>query len=110
MGVDCKQARREVPSALFWVASVLAISSLVLTSVSAQTRIPSQTRVYTIHEYSYDTTLQLGQLHGVTIAKGCLSPVCDGEATDCRIELGYNDDLGDSIRVLATSSASGAPL
>jgi hypothetical protein len=40
-------------------------------------------------------------LHGVTIAKGCVSPLCEGETTSCDIQLGYNDDFGDTIKVLS---------
>ena len=39
-------------------------------------------------------------MHGIMIAKGCRGPVCDGEKTDCIIEFGYNDDFGDTIRIL----------
>ena len=39
-------------------------------------------------------------LHGVTIAKGCVSPLCVGETTSCDIQLGYNDDFGDTIEIL----------
>ena len=46
-------------------------------------------------EYAY------GQgLHGITIAKGCVSPLCEGEITDCDVQIGYNDDFGDTIRIL----------
>ena len=40
-------------------------------------------------------------LHGVTIAKGCVAPLCEGETTSCDIQLGYNDDFGDTIKVLS---------
>ncbi|UCC31979.1 MAG: hypothetical protein JSU86_06805, partial [Phycisphaerales bacterium] len=40
-------------------------------------------------------------LHGVSIAKGCVSPLCVGETTSCEIQLGYNDDFGDTIKILA---------
>lgn len=40
-------------------------------------------------------------LHGITIAKGCVSPLCEGETTSCDIQLGYNDDFGDTIKVLS---------
>ncbi|UCE61550.1 MAG: hypothetical protein JSU63_07325, partial [Phycisphaerales bacterium] len=40
-------------------------------------------------------------LHGVTIAKGCVAPLCVGETTSCDIQLGYNDDFGDTIKVLS---------
>lgn len=40
-------------------------------------------------------------LHGVTIAKGCVSPLCVGEMTSCDIQLGYNDEFGDTIRILS---------
>jgi len=39
-------------------------------------------------------------LHGITIAKGCVSPLCVGETTSCEIQLGYNDDFGDTIEIL----------
>lgn len=38
-------------------------------------------------------------LHGVSIAKGCVSPLCVGETTSCDIQLGYNDDFGDTIKI-----------
>lgn len=40
-------------------------------------------------------------LHGITIAKGCVSPLCVGETTKCDIKLGYNDEYGDTIEILA---------
>jgi hypothetical protein len=40
-------------------------------------------------------------LHGVTIAKGCVAPLCEGETTSCDIQLGYNDDFGDTIKILS---------
>ena len=40
-------------------------------------------------------------LHGVTIAKGCVSPLCVGETSDCDVRIGYNDDFGDTIEILA---------
>ena len=42
-----------------------------------------------------------GGQHGIAVAKGCLSPMCDGEATMCEIAFGYNDDFGDTIRIHA---------
>ena len=40
-------------------------------------------------------------LHGITIAKGCVSPLCEGEITNCDVRIGYNDDFGDTIKILA---------
>ena len=41
------------------------------------------------------------QRHGVSIAKGCVSPSKVGDTTLCEIELGYNDDFGDTIMIVA---------
>jgi hypothetical protein len=38
-------------------------------------------------------------LHGATIAKGCNSPKSPGDTTDCSIQVGYNDQGGDTISV-----------
>ena len=40
-------------------------------------------------------------LHGITIAKGCVSPLCVGELSDCDVQIGYNDEFGDTIRILS---------
>lgn len=41
------------------------------------------------------------QLHGIAIAKGCVSPLCEGETTNCDVQIGYNDGFGDTIRLLS---------
>ena len=45
------------------------------------------------------TDSALGQFHGITIAKGCLGPVCEGELTSCDFSFGYNDGNGDTLRL-----------
>ena len=49
-------------------------------------------------EYAYGQGLPV---HGITIAKGCVSPLCVGESSNCEVEIGYNDDFGDTIRILS---------
>lgn len=38
-------------------------------------------------------------LHGATIAKGCNSPKQPGETVQCDIQVGYNDQAGDTISI-----------
>jgi cysteine-rich repeat protein len=40
------------------------------------------------------------QIHGVQIGKSCQSPRCEGETTDCLIQVGHGDGFGDTVRIL----------
>jgi uncharacterized repeat protein (TIGR01451 family) len=47
--------------------------------------------------------LPLGQFHGVSISKVCESPKKVGESLSCDVILGYDDDFGDTIRILTAN-------